>query len=149
MKKIYLFLFTVIFFSLTINAQDKKGKEKIRALKIAYLTEKLDLTSTESEKFWPLFNDYHKKRRELFSFEKHEIKDRIKNGYDINDLSNKEAETILTKIVNNREQLYKNKISFHKKLHAILPAKKILVLEITEREFNKKLMHKLKNKTDH
>jgi len=133
------------FLCLNINAQNKKGKEKIRALKIAYLTEKLDLTSNEAEKFWPLFNEHHKQRRELFKSEKKELKDKINDGYEF---SNKEANTILKKIAECREKRYKNKIEYNTALSKILPAKKILILEVTEREFNKKLMHKLKNKTE-
>jgi len=146
MKKIFL-LFTFIFFSITSYAQqantkqDNKGKEKIRAIKIAYLTEKLDLTTSEAEKFWPLFNEYHKDRRELFHFEKKELK----TNYNVNEVSNSEADKILKKIFDCRDQRHQNKIEFNKKLHEILPPKKILILEITEREFNKKLMQKLKD----
>ena len=39
----------------TLSAQ--RG-EKIEALRIAFITNKLALTSTESEKFWPIYNVY-------------------------------------------------------------------------------------------
>jgi len=140
MKKIFL-LFTLIFFHIATNAQQanggnkEKGKEKIRAIKIAYLTEKLDLTSTEAEQFWPIFNEYHKKRRELFNYEKQQLKQKIEEGYDISKVTDEEAKKVLKKIFEYREQRYKNKISFHKELEKILPPKKILILEVTEKEF--------------
>lgn len=34
------------------------GKERIRSLKIAYITQKVDITSEEGTKFFPLYNEY-------------------------------------------------------------------------------------------
>ena len=148
MKKIILILIALIFFSFTINAQHKKGKEKIRALKIAYLTEKLDLTSNESEKFWPLFNEYHKKRRALYNFEKEQLRQKTEEDDIVNNVTNEEAQEILNKTYKLKADRYKNEINFNQKLANILPAKKILALEITQRNFNKKLMDKLKDKSN-
>lgn len=147
MTKIYILLFSIFFLGNTLNAQNKKeGKEKIRTLKIAYLTEKLDLTSKEAEKFWPLYNDFGKTRKELFRFEKKELRKKIKEGY-INSISNKEAKEVLNKVSDNRKKYFNTKTAFHKTLAEFLSFKKILLLEVSEREFNKKLMNKLKNKT--
>ncbi|MGN6194359.1 MAG: hypothetical protein ACTHOB_05440 [Ginsengibacter sp.] len=67
MKK-YLLLFLLIFgsFSFAI-AQNKNGQrnEKIQDLKIAFITQKLQLTSSEAEKFWPVYNDYQNEIRQL------------------------------------------------------------------------------------
>lgn len=40
-------------------AQEKK--EKIEALKISFITTELELTSEESEKFWPIYNEMEAK----------------------------------------------------------------------------------------
>jgi hypothetical protein len=67
MKK-YLLLFLLIFgsFSFAI-AQNKNGQrnEKIQDLKIAFITQKLQLTSSEAEKFWPVYNHYQNEIRQL------------------------------------------------------------------------------------
>lgn len=60
MKK-YIFLF--LFLSGTVfsaNAQRNGGgqNDKIQALKIAFFTQKLQLTSADAEKFWPVYNQY-------------------------------------------------------------------------------------------
>lgn len=41
-------------------------KDKMRAAKIAYLTSEMDLTPDEAAKFWPLYNQYEKKKDEAF-----------------------------------------------------------------------------------
>ncbi|MBX2916828.1 MAG: hypothetical protein KF856_16285 [Cyclobacteriaceae bacterium] len=45
--------------------QDPKALEKINALRIAYISEKLGLTTEQAEKFWPVYREFSDKRREL------------------------------------------------------------------------------------
>ena len=59
MKKYLLILFVIVasFFSVTAKAQDG---EKIKALKIAFITQKLQLTPEEAQKFWPIYDQYER-----------------------------------------------------------------------------------------
>ena len=41
---------------------DPKAQEKINSLRIAYLTDKLGLTSEQAEKFWPIYREFAQKR---------------------------------------------------------------------------------------
>jgi len=144
MKRIIIL--TVTLFSLVTFAQEKKGggREKVRAYKIAYLTEKLDLSAKEAEKFWPLYNSYNDKRRELFKAEKNEIRSKIEAKGGIEKFSDTEAETMLKKINTFRDNQHLNKLAFVKDLRSFLSSKKILQFEVAEMEFNKKLMRKLR-----
>jgi Skp family chaperone for outer membrane proteins len=67
MKK-YLLFFVAIFgsfsFVMAQNANSQRS-EKIKALKIAFITQKLQLTSAEAEKFWPVYNQYDNEIRQL------------------------------------------------------------------------------------
>jgi len=67
MKK-YLLLFLVILGSVSgIKAQNEEETrgEKIEALKIAFITQKLQLTPDEAQKFWPVYNQYENEIRSL------------------------------------------------------------------------------------
>ena len=146
MKKTILIFSTFILFTISANAQLGRGKEKIRAFKVAYLTEKLSLTSKEAEKFWPLYNNYDQKRKELFILEKTEVKNKIENADGIDNLSNDDAQKIIDKIYNLQAEQHKNRITFKENLVTFLSPKKILLLEIAEHEFNRKLMQKLRER---
>ncbi len=77
MKKLLGLLFVTTFFTINgISAQgfrgneqpqnhQKKGqgKEKIRALYIAYITQSIDLSDYEAERFWPVHNQFDKAMR--------------------------------------------------------------------------------------
>ncbi|MFT3936829.1 MAG: hypothetical protein QM726_24605 [Chitinophagaceae bacterium] len=54
MKKL-LILLLALGSLLNVHAQDG---EKLQALKIAYLTKKLDLSPEEAQRFWPVYNKY-------------------------------------------------------------------------------------------
>ena len=56
MRKILLILFLCISTAYFCNAQ--KEKDDINTVKIAYITNQLNLTPTEAQKFWPIYNRY-------------------------------------------------------------------------------------------
>ena len=45
------------------GGDQKRDGGRVEALKIAYLTKKLDLTQEEAQKFWPIYNEYTKEIR--------------------------------------------------------------------------------------
>jgi hypothetical protein len=60
MKKYVLILAMFVGFTMSGVGQedDKKDGGRIEALKIAFLTRKLNLTTDEAQKFWPIYNKY-------------------------------------------------------------------------------------------
>ena len=59
MKK--LLIITSIFFISLITGLAQDGNEqggRIEALKIAYITKKLNLSPEEAQRFWPIYNNY-------------------------------------------------------------------------------------------
>lgn len=63
MKKLLLIVALFLTLSSAILAQDDGGDKKnpggkVEALKIAYITQKLNLSTEEAQKFWPIYNKY-------------------------------------------------------------------------------------------
>lgn len=56
MKKILLLALVFLGFTTVSLAQNPAGR--VQALKIAFLTRKLDLSPEEAQKFWPVYNNY-------------------------------------------------------------------------------------------
>jgi len=56
---VFLFAFFFVGISLTASAQRREDRqEKIQALYVAYITQQLNLTETEAQKFWPVHKEY-------------------------------------------------------------------------------------------
>tara|TARA_R110000782_G_scaffold74489_1_gene148757 strand:+ start:144 stop:581 length:438 start_codon:yes stop_codon:yes gene_type:complete len=125
-------LFTAISFG-----QHKKDWEKIKSLKVAYITEKLSLDSKEAQEFWPIYNEYEEKRHELMRKEHTQIKDKLENS---DDLSEKEAKKLLTlkiAIEEDEEELDK---AFLIEVSKVTSAKKALLLLKAEEDFKRDLI---------
>ena len=61
MKALVPILFLIC--TLSLHAQDGEGS-RIEALKIAYLTKKLNLSPQEAQRFWPIYNNYASELRQ-------------------------------------------------------------------------------------
>lgn len=152
MKKYIFILITLSITSLTSFAQDgplrerfKQKKEQVKSLKIAFITNELDLTPDETAKFWPLFNAFEDKQQEI---RKQKLKAYLDRTDDetIDKLSEKEATTLLSQMENTEDELYQLKKKFVANLKGILPATKILKLKKAEEEFSKKLLKQYRDK---
>ncbi len=146
MKKIITFIFIGLFCALSLSAQGRKSREKIKALKISYLTEQLALTSNEAEKFWPIYNIYNTEQQSLRNKYRDELKKSIKKNHALDSLNENVAEKLVALKLQTDKQLYESKNSFIKNIKKVISYKKIIKLQIAEMEFGRKLMRKYRHK---
>ncbi len=122
----------------------KEKKEQIKALKVAFLTTELDLTTNESEKFWPVYNTYEDKQFELRHQRMSAFFKKIKDG-SVNQMTEKEANSFLNQMESNDEELFFLRKKLMATLRGILPASKIIRLKKAEEDFNRKLLHQYRD----
>ncbi len=139
----------IAFTSLNVIAQDgpiiRKKKEQIKALKVAFITNELALTSDEATKFWPLFNTFEEKQQEI---KKQKLKGYLKRVDDgsFDNLSEKEATTMLAQMESTEDELYQLKKKFISNLKGIISPIKILKLKKAEENFNRKLLQQYRDR---
>jgi len=143
-KIIYPIVFLLIS-TLSFSQGFKEKKEKVKALKVAYITEQLDLTKEEAQKFWPIYNAYDDKQAELRHEKMRAILDRFEPG-NVDKLSEKEASTLLTQMETVEESLFTLRKKFIKELQGVLSAKKIIKLKKAEEDFNRTLLKQIKER---
>lgn len=133
-------LITVLFlmFSITFYSQESK-KEKIKALKIAYITKDLNLSSSEAEKFWPVYNTFDEKQFTIRMVKMRKIRNELKSK-PIDDFSDAEATALLNQIDVLEEESYQIKKKLVTDLQKIISPVKILKLKQAEDNFNKSLL---------
>ena len=139
----------IAFISLNVIAQDgpiiRKKKEQIKALKVAFITNELALTSDEAIKFWPLFNAFEEKQQEI---KKQKLKGYLKRVDDgsFDNLSEKEATTMLAQMESTEDELYQLKKKFISNLKGVISPIKILKLKKAEENFNRKLLQQYRDR---
>ena len=156
MKKTII-LFTVLIFIpvLIINAQQRQEgdyrngnserHEKFMAIRVAYFTEQLELTSTEAEKFWPLYNEYEKNKSTLNRERRRSVRDAVTR---MESLTDQEAK----KIIELHIELWKKEVDldteFYTRIAEILPPKKIVKLTVAEIGFREYMLKQIRGDKD-
>jgi threonine dehydratase len=138
MKKssIYTLLICLIFAS-TGFAQSGK-RDKVKALKTAFITSELSLTSQEAEKFWPIYNAFEDKQFEL----RHEkMKSYMKRmEADLDTMSEKEAAVLLAQMESVEEETHQLRKKLVADLKNVISSHKIIKLKKAEEDFNRNLL---------
>jgi len=139
---IFLFLFSIHSFS---QARDKEKREKIRALKVGFITTELSLTLDEAAFFWPLYNAFDNKQNEIRSKKTKSLIDKMDNEA-FAKMNEKEAFALLAQSESYDEDLFQNRRKFISSLKGVLSPIKIIKLKKAEDNFNKKLLQQYRDK---
>ena len=137
MKK-YIYLVAIIA-TISLNAMAQKG-ERLEAMKIGFITERLNLSSDEAKVFWPVYNKFTDDLKKLRQSTKGKISEEMA---DMPAMTDAEAEKVLNDMVNfkiNEAELIKKYATEFKK---ILPVKKVVLLFKAENDFKRELLKKL------
>ncbi|MGB7395629.1 MAG: hypothetical protein WA913_14665 [Pricia sp.] len=132
-----------LLLSSVLHAQEKPDENKIKSLKIAFITERLDLNPSEAQTFWPIYNEYEKNREVLREREHNQIRSKIK---DSESLSEKQANDLLDQYLTFEEEEEELDKNFIEKISKVISAKKTLLLLRSEHEFKKELLKQYRNK---
>ncbi|MDA3928604.1 MAG: hypothetical protein PF541_06555 [Prolixibacteraceae bacterium] len=117
--------------------------DKFKAEKIAYYTEAIELTPTEAEKFWPVYNEFEKKKWELISGH-HELERKIQN--DLGDLTDQEYIDLSVELATFAITDGNLNVEYNDKFLKILSPKKVVQLYITDVTFRKKLLREYRHR---
>lgn len=137
-------LVTLLLALLTLPAmaQLQEGqKDRIKAVKIAFLTERLDLSAEEAQKFWPIYNKYSDDMDEL------RIKERNEMFLPVNSLARmgeEEAGELLDNFIDIEEKRLEGQRKLIRDLRKTISSRRVLQLFKAEREFNKRMLQQLR-----
>jgi|SaaInl0LU_22_DNA_1037365.scaffolds.fasta_scaffold00235_8 Skp family chaperone for outer membrane proteins len=147
MKKRIPLLCLSIFLSWSLTAQKtNQSREKIKSLKIAYLTEQLNLTSKEAEVFWPIYNAHDEKINALRFAIRKNLKNLREQFLDPNSVSEKKAKSSIDFKLKTDKKILQEQNEFIGKITKILGYKKTIQLQFAEMEFGRNLMRKYKQR---
>ena len=147
MKKIISILGALLLVGVVAFAQPqhKKGnkndgeqwREKVRAEQVAFLTNELNLTESEAQSFWPVYNDVQNQRREAFKASAEAFK-ALQEGIDGKDVSK-----LLDKYLDAQKACQKIDADAVARYKKVLPVEKVAKLMMAEEKFRHQQIGKL------
>jgi Spy/CpxP family protein refolding chaperone len=127
--------------SLTAQAQAPASQQdrlnQLENAKIAYLTDKVSLTQEQAQKFWPVYNDFTTKRREL-NRQQRQLRTTSPDG-----LTDQQIRANLNQALDLREQEVKLERDYFNKFQKILSIRQVGTLYSAERDFTREVIKRV------
>jgi len=140
MKKGLLILTVVLMIPLIRLTAQNPNLEKFSTYKIGFFTKKLNLTSQEAEKFWPVYNDYQKQKNLIQREKVLLMRDFNQNESLLDDSQLTVIGEKLIKYISDESSLA---VTFHKKLKEVLPPAKVIRYYQAENQYKVQLLNEL------
>jgi hypothetical protein len=128
----------------SVGAQVKRPvRDRIDAMKVGFITDRLNLTPEEAQAFWPVYNQYSDELDQL-------RKSRRQNIINARDNFDSMSSAEMEKAVDNEIIFRQNELEIIKKFHPqfkkVLPIKKVAMLYRAEEEFKQHLLEMIKER---
>lgn len=120
-----------------LSAQGRTGEamQRVQAMKVAFITQRMNLTPEEAEKFWPLQNEFEAEQRK--------IRTQYRPGRDLSPLSDAEIEEAILNLFEMEAQITKLKRNYFIRFKRVVPVRKLALYYRAETDFNKRLLQSL------
>ncbi|WP_210489291.1 hypothetical protein [Rufibacter aurantiacus] len=140
-----LFLFFLFTGSVTLaqgqnkeTPEERKARiEKIETAKIAFITDKINLSGDQAQRFWPVYQEHDRKRNELRQ------KSRPYKEQNLNALTDEQIQTGLEARLNIRQRELDLEKEYMDKYLRIISPRQLALFYRAEREFTKLLLERL------
>lgn len=130
----HILVVVMVMFITTLSFAQQGKTDKVEALKVSFITEKINLTPQEAQSFWPLYNEYNDK----IKFARKAFRQQYANVNDFK--SDKEAEDYLAAELKLRQTEVDLQKEYFDKFKKILGSKKTGLLRKAEEEFKKEVL---------
>lgn len=117
--------------------------ERLNAFKIGFFTKRLELSTDEAEKFWPVYNEYQNLKNQV---QAEKIKLVRYFNQNENTLSNAQVTEIGDKLAATIVKESELAANFHNKLREVLPPKKVIRFYQAENQYKIQLLNELQNR---
>ena len=132
----------LIFILLPLISLAQPRRDKMKSMRIAFITSELELTPEETSKFIPIFTAFDENQTEL----KRKMRVLLAKRKPIEEMTEAEALDLLTQSEKIEEEMFTSRKNLIKNLKDVLSPKKLLKLRKVEMEFNKKLIEKIRDR---
>ena len=132
-----------LFASLMMYAQGGAQREKIKTLKVAFITERLNLSSEEAQAFWPVYNEHEQNIQSIRRKERLEIHSRL---VDMESVSDAEAREVLNDLIALEQEKQDLNVAYIQRISTVISPRKTLLLIKAEEDFKRRLLREMQQR---
>lgn len=133
----YIILLMIFFFS-AVKAQPGRRMERIHAIKVAYLTDKLQLTSEQSARFWPVYNRFEEEKKALVRT--------YRKDNNIGDAANEDPLRSIDEDIELQQRMLDLRKEYKDEFLKVISPQQLATLTEAEREFKRLLIQQIKER---
>lgn len=135
-----LFLVPVV----TMAQRPGERNNEIESYKIAYLTQKLELSPEEAKVFWPIYNDWQREQATLYK-ERVQKMIRFRKITEIEEMSDTEIQTLIVNDFSYKQRELNLEKKYYMKLSSSLPIKIVGKFYRAQEAFKRELLSKYRS----
>jgi len=138
-----LFLAILIFLLPTMLWAQRPKAGEIESLKIAFFTQKLDLSPEEAKIFWPIYNEM---QAEQMALRKERIQKMIsfRKTSEIDNLTDAEVQALILNELDMKQKDLNLERKYYNKLRSVLPIKLVGKYYRAQESFKRELLNRYK-----
>jgi predicted oxidoreductase len=141
-KTVLSFIAVLLFINLrNVMAQDTESMNKIESARIALITQRLGLTPEQAEKFWPLYNEFIQKRKELQQGLQAE-----RQKVDMNNLTEEQSQRLMDLAMEIKQRQLDLEKAYSQRMQLIITAQQVMALRKAEEDFRKMIIDRLQER---
>lgn len=124
-------------------AQDGEAMKKIESARIALITERLDLTPDQAEKFWPVYREYNEERRQL----RQEFRE-TRRSADQQSLSEEESKQLMERALDLKQREVNLDKKYSERMTQVISTQQLLKLRNAEKDFQQMLLRRIQQQRE-
>lgn len=140
MKNKALAILTLLFLGIYAFGQQPGDNERLQAMRVAFITNALQLTPDESQDFWPVYNEYEAEQRE--------IRKKYRPDRQMMLMNDEELEQHLENTLRMEEELLQLKRTYMNRMKDVIPIRKIAMLNQAENKFKEEILKQIRQRQE-
>jgi len=137
-KSRLLVVLAFISFPTLLFAQSKEAMRKIESARIALITERLGLTPNQAERFWPLYNEFSRQKRDIRS----EIS-AARSNFDPKTITEQQTQRLMDLQFDAKQKELNLEKEYATRLRKVISSRQLLSLRSAEDDFRRMLLQRI------
>jgi len=119
------------------------AKSKLESARIALITERLGLTPSQAQQFWPIYNEYAEQRRSI------QLEYRqARQGLDLDKLSEAQSRALVKARIEGKQRQLNLESKYSERLTKVISTRQLVALKRAEDDFRQMIIRRLEQRRE-